>query len=248
MPNAPVLPEVETDAEPAAEPEVDDNPETPTDPDPWPVTDGLPEVDDPRTDAEELESLRQFADGSFACYDTVRKAERLVEGAKAALKIAKAEFETAVAEWGSYTEKNRHPLFGDPLEKGSTPAANSQDDEPWRAVTLGSIGVSDWVCTILSDHIRTTLGDAVDWIDSHPDTTVPFEVIGGIGEAKSLEITQAMDRYWEEHPRETPAAEAEPIACPNCGSTEIDEDDGACAKCHEPGVAPVTADFETNED
>lgn len=140
-PDPSVLPDVEAD--PAAE---------------EPVVDGLPDVDDPRTDAEELESLREFADGAFACYDAVRKTERLVEAAKTALRVAKAEFDTAVANWGcSYTEQNRHPLFGDPLE---------QD------------------------------GDV------------------------------------------------EKPACPNCGSAEVDEDDGACAKCHEPNVAPVSADEE----
>lgn len=229
----PVLPEVETATDPT------DDTDAEVQPDAEPETDDLPDVDDPRTDAEELASLREFADGSFAHYDAVRKAERAVEDAKLCLKSRKATFDTAVAEWGSYTEQNRHPLFGDPLEKDGTATTDDQDDDTWRDVTLDMIGLTLGTCKILEDNSTpiTTLGDAVDWTESHPRSPAPFEEVPGIGQSKAIEIAKAMEDYWEENPRETPATEAEPIACSNCGGTTFDED-GDCVGCREPQAGP----------
>jgi predicted RNA-binding Zn-ribbon protein involved in translation (DUF1610 family) len=47
-------------------------------------------------------------------------------------------------------------------------------------------------------------------------------------------IREAADRLEDE-----PEEEAEPIHCPNCGNTEVDED-GDCAACREPHVIEAT--------
>lgn len=46
---------------------------------------------------------------------------------------------------------------------------------------------------------------------------------------------------------ETPTEESSSIACPNCGSTTVDED-GDCAECREPAVAAQVEDDASEDD
>ena len=96
---------------------------------------------------------------------------------------------------------DRYPLLDRPPEPAEAATAGPEtddDDEPWRATPISSLGLTDGAIDALAEADIQTVGDLTDHVKRHGDFW--WRDIAGIGEQCAEKISDAMVKFWEEHP------------------------------------------------
>ena len=126
------------------------------------------------------------------------EAQRLRDDAKELYKTRNAAVETA--NENLLAELRKAPAEPLPLIDGARSDVTSatKGDDAWRNVPIADLGLKAKVLAALADVGISNIGGISDWSAKKPLTDIK-----GIGEAKALDIDEALTRYWKEHPQPT---------------------------------------------
>lgn len=114
-------------------------------------------------------------------------------------KVAKASYESAVAQMLRIVDDERNPElpFSDP------PSAGEQSPDAWKSVSLREVrGLGEGELAALAEAGIETIGKMSEYTSQHRLTDIK-----GIGDAKAEKIENAMAEYWNEHPIPEPEDE-----------------------------------------
>lgn len=172
-----------------------------------PEGDSLPSGDSPLSEADELTGLRGFGVEAYDLAMDIRTQEAVVREIKDNLKVANKKLELAneALTQCALDQKSRNrdmPLL-DPYQNSAI-GQNSEPEEPWRAVPIAELGLSDFIVGNLAtnpDHAITTLGELADF-EAALGIDNPLCSIPGIGASVAEKISEARLEWFRLHPPE----------------------------------------------
>jgi hypothetical protein len=123
----------------------------------------------------------------------VREAEW--QDAKEAAKRAKREYEVSVRLLRRLIREFSDPQRKLPFE--SKPAEPAPDPDAWKAASIEVLGLTPRIVKVLLEAGIDTLGKIAD----HSDANDGLNGITGIGPAAREQVSDAMEKYWRDHPR-----------------------------------------------
>lgn len=157
---------------------------------------------------EDREHLYELYDALAECQGREDDAAETHKSCKKATEVAQEDLNRFVAELRS---PRRQPSLFDtkPSEDSNAPLPDPKTEE-WRKVALAELGLSDGVVEKLHGHVPRidTLGNLADFLAGEDARLTDVK---GIGQQTAEKISDALERYFEQHPEASrePAALAE---------------------------------------